>query len=262
MIIRTLVLLLTFSMFGVGAFLSYQEKNTGAGLTYGAGVFGLIFVFLQSFKEFEGFGIKAKLLESKVKEVDMLLTQLQNLINPMSEMLFSVVARQGLWDSRLSKEDSYRLVNDLTSQLKSLGMSESSIENAQKEWHQYNLIALASPIIRHINQFLNKKQTKKQEEVDAFKSPVSPEEQPKQKEKIDIVKSINSECEKIGEVSRLTDKHLCYPEITKFLDNCPFISSEEANTIKQELNEDLEDLKHYTEKHDFRRLHAWFSDKQ
>ena len=81
--------------FALGGVLAYQDKTASAvtGFAYAGPC--LVFVFLQGFKRFKGFGLEAELLEQKIEEADRLLTQLRRLAVPMAELLFTTTARLG-----------------------------------------------------------------------------------------------------------------------------------------------------------------------
>ncbi|MGO9116933.1 MAG: hypothetical protein ACLQPD_04900 [Desulfomonilaceae bacterium] len=59
--IRITLFVMSLLLFVAGAILSYQGKTGGASATYGAAVFCLIFVSLEQFKSFKGWGIEAEL---------------------------------------------------------------------------------------------------------------------------------------------------------------------------------------------------------
>ena len=172
-----------------------------------------------------------------------------------------MVARGGRWSSAIPRKDSYRLMSQFTAELKSLGIGDNEITEAQKDWHQFNLIDLSKPIIESIYNLLQEKNKAQQKKTKAFKSPISPEDQPAHKASHDETIRITAQQEELRSIYTLEDRHSSYNKIMNFLDSCYLISDAEKNIILAECDEQLKDLKHYTDKHEFRRLDTWFNEK-
>lgn len=258
---RIAIFITAIVLFASGVFLSYVDKAGGATVTYTAAVLCLVFAFLQEFKKFKGFGIEAELLEKKIAEADKILNQLRSLIKPISELLFTMVARGGRWDSAIPKRDSYRLMTQFTTELKALGIGDNEIIEAQKDWHQFNLIDLSRPIIESINNLLQEKNKVQQEVTRAFKQPITPEDQPAHKKSHEESQRIAAQQKELQSIYSLDDRHLAYDRIIDFLNSCYLISESERDKIISENEAQLKDLKHYTDKHEFRRLDVWFNEK-
>ena len=110
MTIRYAIFVLAVALFGAGVYLSFLDQTGSATTTYTAAVFCLIFVFLSEFKKFKGFGVEAELLEKRIDQANVLISQLHGLLEPISELLFTIVARAGRRSSRLPNRDSYRIM--------------------------------------------------------------------------------------------------------------------------------------------------------
>lgn len=259
--LRTTIFITAIILFASGVFLSYVDKTGGATVTYTAAVLCLVFAFLQEFKKFKGFGVEAELLEKKIEEADKVLNQLRDLIKPISELLFTMVARGGRWDSAIPKRDSYRLMSQFTAELKALGIGEKEITEAQKDWHQFNLIDLSRPIVESIYNLLQEKNKTQQEKTRAFKQPITPENQPAHAASHKEAQRITAQQKELRLIYSLEDRHSSYSKIMDFLNTCYLINDSEKNTILSDNEEQLKDLKHYTDKHEFRRLEVWFNEK-
>ncbi len=258
---RQTIFIVALILFGSGVFLSYSEKTGGATVTYTAAVLCLIFAFLQEFKKFEGFGVKAELLEKKIEEADKVLKQLRDLIRPISELLFTMVARGGRWDAAIPRKDSYRLMSQFTKELEALGIDKEEITVAKKDWHQFNLIDLSRPVIEEVHTLLIEKNKAQMEVTKAFKSPISSEDQPSHTESIEEQRRISAQQKEIRSIYALEDRHAAYDKILSFLDSCYLINASEKNKILSDFDEQLKDLRHYIDNHEFRRLDVWFSEK-
>jgi len=260
--LRITVFITALILFGSGIYLSYLEKTAGATVTYTAAVLCLVFTFLQEFKKFKGFGVEAELLEKKIEEADKILRQLRDLIKPISELLFTMVARGGRWDSAIPRKDSYRLMMQFEKELRDIGVSEEDISDSQKEWHQFILLDLCRPIIETIHNYLVEKGKEQQASIQAFKQPITSEDQPAHKQAGEEAHRISQEQEKIRAIYGLDDRHSAHDEIIGYIDSCYLIKAPERERILTECQEQLKDLKYYIEKHKFRRLDVWFSEKE
>ena len=261
-ILRITIFITALIIFGNGIYLSYLGKTAGATVTYTAAVLCLVFSFLQEFKKFKGLGIEAELLEKKIEEADKVLSQLRDLIKPISELLFTMVARGGRWDSAFPRKDSYRLMMQFEKELRDIGVSEEEISDSQKEWHQFNLLDLSRPIVETVHNYLLKKGKEQQANIQAFKQPITSEDQPAHKQACEEARLISQEQKKNRAIYSLEDRHSAHDEIVGYIDTCYLIKAPERERILAECQEQLKDLKYYTEKHKFRRLDVWFSEKE
>ena len=237
-----------------------MEKPVGViASTYAAAVLCLIFVFLNEFKKFKGFGVEAELLENKVKEADHVLTQLRSLLTPISEMLFSVIARQGLWDSRLPKADSFRLINELSDQLRKLGQEESSIDSALREWHEYNKLELTRVVTEKIRVKIHEKFVESKKKIDSFREPIDESDKPQFDLAVERSKYLESEINRINSIANIENKNNCGNEIEGFLSTTRSLDTQEIGKLNYSIAEDLKDLRYYISNHNFRRLSVWVS---
>ena len=197
------------------------------------------------------------MLDKKIKEADNTLDQFRNLIKSTSELLFTMVARGGRLNSAIPRKDSYRLMTEFTSKLQTLGLTESEVAAAKKDWHKYNIIDLSQPVVERIQGILNKKMKEQQKTNQSFKPPISPHIQLAHRVSIEETQRIFDQQEKIGSIYKLENCHESYKLIHEFLDSCFLIDTTQKDQILDEFKEQLYDLKYYIEHHDFRRLDSW-----
>jgi hypothetical protein len=86
-----------------GFVLALRENVTGAGATYVAAVFCLVFAFLSQFKKFSGLGFAGETWERKMQEADELIARLKSLAVVVTEPLLMLIPRLGRWDSALTR---------------------------------------------------------------------------------------------------------------------------------------------------------------
>ena len=194
--VQYVLLIAALALFAYGGFLSYLDKTDAAVATYAAAVVCLIFVFLKQFSRFKAFGIEAELKE-KIQEADVLLNQLRNLIAPISELLFTMVARAGRWDSAIPRKDSYRMMSQFEGQLAQLGVPTNTIEDAKKEWHQFNLLDLSRPIAEEIIERIHIVASEKQEIVNSFRGVITPDMQPAHTAAIEASRHVSAEVKRL-----------------------------------------------------------------
>lgn len=107
---RNIIFLIAVGLFLSGIRLSFLDLTGSAVATYGAALGCLIFVFLPQFKKFKALGVEAELLGKRIEEATVLISQMRGLVQPIAELLFSMVARGNRIGSRLSNKDSYRII--------------------------------------------------------------------------------------------------------------------------------------------------------
>ena len=138
-VMKKIIFVVAMILLIFGVCLSFQDKTGGAFVTYGAAIFCLIFAFLQEFKRFKGLGIEAEVLEKKIEEADVILGHLRSLSVPLAELLFTMVARLGRWDSAVPRKDTYRIMKGFEEALRGLKVPEDKLSRAKAESHRYKL---------------------------------------------------------------------------------------------------------------------------
>jgi hypothetical protein len=259
--LRIVIFITALLLFACGSYLSYLDKVGGSTVTYTAAIFCLIFSFLQEFKKFKGFGVEAELLEKKIEEADIVLKQIRDLSKPLSELLFTMVARAGRWGSAIPRKDSYRIMKQFESELQEIGLSEEEILKSKKEWYQFNLLDLSRPIVEFIHTKIMEKYQAQQNKIREFGSTIKAEDLEKHRKACEEAKKISEEQNRIRDTYKLDDKHKSYNNIINFLNSSFLINENEKKKILDEQKEQLRDLKYYTENHEFRRLEHWFNEK-
>ncbi|MGH8710524.1 MAG: hypothetical protein ACREVA_04305 [Burkholderiales bacterium] len=262
MTIRNAVFIIAVALFAAGVCLSFLDKTGSATVTYTAAVLCLIFVFLSEFKRFKGFGLEAELLEKRIEQANVLISQLRTLLEPISELLFTMVARAGRWSSRLPNRDSYRIMKKFEEELRAVGMTDEQLRNAKKGWHHFNLIDLTRPVIDDIKPVLDEKQNAQQQVIQGFKQPIQPEAQPKHTAEIEKAREISAEIQKLLDVYKAPDMREAHSRIRAFVQECKFFSDAERAVILARNSDSIEDLKYYAKNMEFRRLDVWFGDDE
>ena len=255
---RVVILITSILLFGAGATLAFFDKTGGATATYSAAVFGLIFVFLPEFKKFKGFGIEAELLEKKIKEADEIINRLKGMSVPMSELLFTIVARSGRLDSVVPRRENFRLVNEIQKELTRNGVSETELERAKRDWHRYNLFDLARPVVSKIINAIDPQLKSIQQVINTFSQPITGESMPKWSEAIEKNRAAIAEKEEIVKLYHL-DYLLTAPSVIKeSIQKSHLLNADEQKKLLQEIEEDYLDLAHYSKTHEIRRPEIWF----
>ena len=245
---------------GVG--LSLMDKIGGATVTYGAAIFCLIFAFLPNFKWFKGLGVEAELLERKIEEADVILGHLRSLSVPLAELLFTMVARLGRWDSAVPRKDTYRIMKGFEEALRGLEVPKDELSSAKAEWHRYNLIDQARPIVRTIRQLLQEKAKELMKAIAAIPSPISEEDQSLRATEVEKKNAINESADAALKLLQLSDMTSSADAIRQFIRDCPHLSDDERSELLTEQAELLADLEHYGRTFEFRRLDAWFASEE
>jgi hypothetical protein len=259
---RVTLFFIAIILFAFGTWFASEEKAAGAGATYAAAAICLIFVFLSKFKRFKAFGlIDAELLEEKLEEADRLIKRLRGISLPIAELLFTIIARAGRWNSRLPNRDSYRITKKFEEELKKTGVTKSELEEAKKEWHRYNIIDLGSPVIKAIVQDIDVKRNAKQEVVDSFPQPITPEKQPEYKRLIENLRESGKFRKEALALYKLEDMDSLSEEINTFVKTCSLFDKQEREKLLSNNQEQIKDIEYYCKNHEFRRLDVWFEDK-
>ena len=245
---------------GIG--LSYLDKTDGAIVTYIAGIFCLIFAFLPNFKWFKGLGVEAELLESKIEEADVILGHLRSLSVPLAELLFTMVARLGRWGSAVPRKDSYRIMKGFEEALRGLEVPKDELFRAKAEWHRYNLLDQARPVVRVIQQLLQKKTKELEKAIAAIPSPISEEDQSRRASEMEKMNAINESADATLKLLQFSDMTSVADEIRQFICDCPHLSDDERSKLLTEQAELLADLEHYGRTFEFRRLDTWFASEE
>jgi len=159
--------------FALGGVLAYQDKTASAVTVFAYAGPCLVFVFLQGFRRFKGFGLAAELLEHKIEEADRLLGELRRLAVPMAELLFTTTARLRRWSSMVPRRDRHRLMELIEEPMTSIGVTSGTLENSKRDWRRFNVIDLARLLFPAIHANIKTKIKAKEQEPQKFPSSVS-----------------------------------------------------------------------------------------
>lgn len=246
-------------LFGFGLVFCYRDKPTIKAI-FTAGVFCLIFAFLPEFKHFEGFGVKAERLEEKIEEADETIAQLRSLSKPLAELLFTMVARSGRLGTVIPRRDRYRIMEQLESELRNVGLTESEIEDAKRDWHRFNLFDLSYPIIDRISALVKEKKKEQQKRINSISKPVVTDIEAHNKE-VRCLWHIAEEENRLKNNLNIENIESAYSGITDFIHNTDIFDDSEREDILAKNKEELEDLEYYSKHKEFRRLEHWFKSE-
>lgn len=258
---RIVILIASLLLMGAGVVLSYLDKTSGATATYAASIFCLIFVYLSQFKRFKGFGVEAELLEKKIEEADEALKRLRAITAPIAHMLFTMVARMGRWDSMVPRKQRYEIMEQIENELLKNGVEEDVLEESKKDWHHFNIIDLARPIINGTLTSFDEIIKAKQEKVNSFRGTITAEIKPEHDLAISELRKVQGVRQELADLYKLKNKKRLATEIEKFIVSNEILEKSRKDELLNKYQEELEDLKHYIKYKEFRRLEHWFVSK-
>lgn len=252
--IKILLFIASLGLLFVGTCLAMEDKTASSTVTYTAGFVCLFFVFLGEFSKFKGFGLEAELRE-KIKEADEALQQLRKVSLPVSEMLFTMAARFGRLGSPIPREDRYRIMQEIESELVQLGVTKEEIEKSKHDWHRFNMRDEGTPIYAKVRQKLDAKLEAVEERSRRFPQPISDhggwnnlcaERAARIHDREDLVQIIQS-----SDWVEIPKKY------EQFINTCLAFTDTDRQELFNELKEKLEDVRYYAKHHTFRRLENW-----
>jgi len=255
-----LLIVAALALFAFGLYFSFREKPEIKAI-FAAGALCLIFAFLREFKRFEAFGVKGELLDQKIGEADKTIGQLRSLSKPLSELMFTMVARSGRWDSMIPRRDRYRIMRELESELRQIGMSESEIEDAKRDWHRFNLIDLSWPIFKQISDRVKEEEEAQHKRIDALSRPSVSDHEAHKKE-VERLWRISSEEKRLEETVSYENIESVYDAIMDFIRRTDIFTEAEKQDILATGKDELEDLEYYSKHKEFRRPEHWFESEQ
>ncbi len=258
---RNIIFTIAVGLVLSGVRLSFLDLTGSAVATYGAALGCLIFVFLPQFKKFRALGVEAELLGKRIEEATVLISQLRGLVQPIAELLFSMVARGGRIGSRLSNRDSYRIIEKFKTELRSLGLTEQKITEAQRDWHHFNMIDLTSPIYKDIRAVLLKKQ-EAQAKVLSGLGTVSSVNQQRYTAEVEKSRDMSNEQQRLLGIFNLPDLRQANQYIQNLVKESKILLDSEKADVLERNKERFEDLEYYAKHMKFRRIDVWFGDDE
>ncbi|GEM_PF-2523902 len=249
----------SLALIGLGSILVAVDKNTGAGLTFTAGTLILIFSLLSKFKKFKGLGIEAELWEEKQEEAEKLISNLKSLSVVVSKPIGHLVTKLGYWNTALSREELYKIQNNLKDELEKNDISNAMIDEALMEFHLFNLRGLKGPMYSFMQEAIKNEIKKWEEKLRNYPSPVNAGDP-----------DYASLCEDKKKVYEWQDKvRKKFPELSlnNGIDSLQqFIQDFESEPLMninenllEKFKDELEDIKYYQGNKEFRRLPEWFA---
>lgn len=263
-LIKVIMFALAFIFILLGLYKIVLSNNVDATLSLTAGFILIFLTNIEHIESLKGLGLEAK-LRQRINEADALITQLQNISLPLSEMLFTVMVRSGR-HGRMTRTEEHMYVERVASQLKSLGIDDETIEVSKKGVYYFYALDMASVIRKKIDWFLFQKQSKLEHRARRIANGEldTPGEEnltgcDYEEANKKALKSINS---KVA-LSHLFDEK-DYTSFGKalyeFIESMDFCSEEERRDLFNDSKEEFEDLKFFIETKRIRRPKIWFSD--
>jgi hypothetical protein len=154
---RVGLFILACVLFLAGIGLGYKGDTESAGITFGAGIFALIFVFLSQFKRFKGFGIEAELWEQKQEEAAKLIETLRALSLVASEQLINLSARLNRIGTPVTRKELFDLVDRLEDVLTYIEVPTADREKLKTDFYRFTAIDMTLPLVRKINDAIDRK---------------------------------------------------------------------------------------------------------
>lgn len=243
-----------------GILLALDDKTLSASACFTAAIACLIFVFIDRIKWFKGFGLEVQ-LEQKIKEADDVIQRLRAVSTPIAEMLFTMAARMGRWDSAIPRQDRYRIMKQIEEELKLTGASSEQLEKAKREWHRYNTFDLARLIFLKAHKQINAKIRVKDGETSSHPQPITSGDLAWDR-LIQERKDLYNERQKLENLYKIENWQDLPNSLENYIKTSAALTAGERDSILQETKEDLLDLKYYVDHREFRRLDVWLEDKQ
>lgn len=134
--------------FGITALRDRAETSL-ATIGLGAGMLLLLAASIERFEVLKGLGIEARMkkeLNEKISEATAKLTQLRELAELSCDVVVSLMARAGRWDSAPSMGDAYETIVRVRRHLESLQSPEEVIRKTLMPWAQSMVIDLMNKI--------------------------------------------------------------------------------------------------------------------
>jgi hypothetical protein len=255
---RIVLLLVAIALFAAGTIMAFLSNVAGAGASYGAAVLCLVFVFLSSFSKFKGFGIEAELLDRKIAEADELIKRLKAMSLPIGEMLFSIVARLGRLGSAVPHMESYRMMVTFQEQMIKNGVSDEELKAAKKDWHRYNLLDLARPVLRDLLSMMWSKQKVVNERIAVIRQPIDANNMAEFEMEVAAQRHIQGKMDSLRSLFDIENADELPHRIASLLKELDFIAAEEKEAFQSRNGTLLADLVYYRDNKEFRDLQRWF----
>jgi len=255
-IMRWLILICGFVLFGFGVFLATEDKIEGAMTTYGAASICLIFAFLARFKKFKGPGIEAELWEGKMEEAKEVIKSLQSLSVAVSKPIISSITLMGRGDSSMSKRDKYKFVGQLEKILRDHDIPEDIIEESLKDWHRINTRDLAALVLGPISTYLSEKMSPLITKIEDYSKPINPSD-PEYIKLDENLRRMEEATRNIQQIYSLDTPENILKGFEDVL-NDPVVFSDGGRKEFLDIHkEKIEDLRFYVNNKKLRRLEHW-----
>lgn len=255
---KATIFLTSLALLGLGAYLAYLDKTASSGVSFAAAIICMIFVSLEEFQKFKGFGIEAELRE-KIKEADDTIQRLRSFAIPTAEMLSTIAIRMGRWGSALSRQERYQFMKQIDEELKRIGVSAEDIEKSKANWHRYTIFDLGRPIFSEIKDRLESKIQEKDKALSAIPQPINAGDQ-NHKRLVEERGEIFKELKKLESLFSIEKSEELPRVIKNYIETCQLLTDDDRKHIYKERHEELEDLTHYASHKEVRRLDTWLKE--
>jgi len=209
-------------------------------------------------QKFKGLGIEAELLDRKIEEAEELLSRLRGITAPIAEMLFSTSARMGRWSSGMPRLQRHELTQRIETELLKCGVSADDLERAKADVHYYNIFDLCSPLLQKINDALKSKIDVREQALNSFPQPITPERKPEFDRLIQVRNAATAESEQLSATRKLTNQNDIPAHVRSVIEKSELLDPNEKQTLLEATAEEMKDVEHYIRYKAFRRPEVWF----
>jgi hypothetical protein len=194
-------------------------------------------------------------------QVEGKVAQLRTLSKPLAELLFTLSARAGRWSSGIPRRDRYRMMEELESELRKIGLGDAEIETAKQDWHRFNLYDLSEPVFDPILARIETKRIERNQRTDKLSYPRVVDIEVYNLE-VKHLWHISAEAKRLEMTRSLDNVDSVYRGLMSFLDTTDVFTDDEKRQVLADIKEELEDLRYYSENKKFRRLEHWMQSEK
>lgn len=249
-----------FLLLGAGAFVALQGEAAAAGAVFAAAIVCLIFAFLPAFKRFKAFGVEAE-LKAKIEEADELLARLRGVMVPFSEMLLSTTARMGRWSSGMPRDKKLELIRQIEAELIQCGVTSAQLERAKADWHFFNVFDLSGPAIQRISDVLHRKLNERNAEMNSVPQPIRPEMMERFNSLHARAGVAHAAIEELNAMQQQAADPMLATRLRAFVTDSSLLEESEKSVLLTSIRDELDDVQHYIDHKEFRRLSVWLAEK-
>lgn len=262
---KTIVLIALFivmcTTFGTGIFLSLKHPNhtSIALIQYTAATICLMFLFLSKFKRFKIFQVEAETWNETQNKAETLLKNLESASIANAQCAYSALMGIGRFAEAISAKDRFDMAQELETSLKELGFSKEQIKKTKKHFNRMVIGDIASPIIESINEKFF--QIQREIDKEGPEGVIDDSNREDHKKYLEKREKVSDEIESFKSAIRYRDDEgsNLLDIIENYFSTSKFLKAEQIKIIKDEYNEDFENLKSYIENNELTYPDSFFN---